>query len=246
MSGTFSRYQNSITNTRTVEITTVSPEQLLVQALDPSGAQISISLDSPPIVFRWPTVGELWSVEQRNGRWYLADRQTSQNDSEYDISEGSEGSTHINGFPVLIDGKRAVRTHAALLGDGTHQSFKIYHNLDTRYVSVWAYPANHFESTLALSFSAKSTALTLVDATLLPNSGSVYVGINKIDYTGKSGNVLTGLTREIPDVDYAEGEQVTTVISPVTFTHKVINEHLIEVNFPTVYSEYGVIVTVIG
>jgi len=39
------------------------------------------------------------------------------------------------------------------------------------------------------------TTITVADASVLPSSGSVWIGAEKVNYTGKSGNDLTGCTR---------------------------------------------------
>lgn len=50
-------------------------------------------------------------------------------------------------------------------------------------------------TTLASDINATATTITVDDASDLPSSGNVWVGCEKISYTGKSGNDLTGCSR---------------------------------------------------
>ncbi len=51
------------------------------------------------------------------------------------------------------------------------------------------------QSTLAATVSGNATSLTVVDSATFPASGAVVIENEIIYYTGKSGNLLTGLTR---------------------------------------------------
>jgi len=52
-----------------------------------------------------------------------------------------------------------------------------------------------------------STSLTLADASLYPTSGTVYIDNEIINYTGKTSNTLTGLTRAATFTNFASGSQ---------------------------------------
>lgn len=71
-------------------------------------------------------------------------------------------------------------------GDGVNQlKSECYHATDNR-------------TTLASALTAAETStITVTDGTDLPSSGNVWVGCEKITYTGKTGNNLTTLTRGV-------------------------------------------------
>ncbi len=75
-------------------------------------------------------------------------------------------------------------------GDGANQLYsKIFHATTVR-------------STLSAAITAVVTTITLTDASSFPTSGTVIIGWEKVNYTGKTGNDLTGCTR---GVDAATG-----------------------------------------
>ena len=57
------------------------------------------------------------------------------------------------------------------------------------------YAGSSIYSKLAANISATDTTITLVDASDFPDSGEIIIGEERITYTGKSGNSLTGCTR---------------------------------------------------
>jgi len=70
-------------------------------------------------------------------------------------------------------------------GDGINQLKSIiYHATDNR-------------TTLASALTKTATTVSVTDASVLPSSGSVWIGCEKVSYTGKSGNDLTGCTRGV-------------------------------------------------
>lgn len=61
-----------------------------------------------------------------------------------------------------------------------------------------SFHATSVRTTLASDLSATETSsMTVEDASELPDSGSVWVGCEKISYTSKSGNILQNLTRGV-------------------------------------------------
>lgn len=55
------------------------------------------------------------------------------------------------------------------------------------------------------------TSIEVTDASRLPNSGTAQVDVEKMDYTGKSGNTLTGLTRGVGGTTPAEHDRGATL-----------------------------------
>jgi len=74
-------------------------------------------------------------------------------------------------------------------------------NLPVRYEVINEGP----KSKLASTISQSQTTVPLVDASLYPSSGTVYVDNELINYTGKSGNTLTGITRAASFGNYSSG-----------------------------------------
>lgn len=60
---------------------------------------------------------------------------------------------------------------------------------------------------LASNVGIASTSLTLADASLYPTSGTIYIDNEIINYTGKTSNTLTGLTRNATFSNFASGSQ---------------------------------------
>ena len=74
-------------------------------------------------------------------------------------------------------------------------------NLPVRYEVINEGP----KSKLASGINSTETTLTLDDASLYPSSGTIYVDNELINYTGKSGNTLTGITRSASFGNYSSG-----------------------------------------
>ena len=60
---------------------------------------------------------------------------------------------------------------------------------------------------LSSNVGIASTSLTLADASLYPTSGTLYIDNEIINYTGKTSNTLTGLTRGSTFTNFASGSQ---------------------------------------
>jgi hypothetical protein len=54
-----------------VTIVTVDPTQGIIQGALKTGSAAHISVYNTPPAFRWPQVGEAWTVRQENGSWFL-------------------------------------------------------------------------------------------------------------------------------------------------------------------------------
>ena len=61
----------------------------------------------------------------------------------------------------------------------------------------------------AIAMDASQETLTLEDGTLFPNSGTLIMNNEIINYNNKSGNILTGLTRAATHTNFAGGSQRT-------------------------------------
>ncbi len=62
---------------------------------------------------------------------------------------------------------------------------------------------------LSAAITSSSSSLKLTDAYWFPSTGTVYVDNELIHYTGKSGNTLTGLTRDANLSNFAAGQNRT-------------------------------------
>jgi len=74
-------------------------------------------------------------------------------------------------------------------------------NLPVRYEVINEGP----KTSLSSNITNSQTTIPLVDASLYPNSGTIYVDNELINYTGKSGNTLTGVTRAATFGNYSSG-----------------------------------------
>jgi hypothetical protein len=74
-------------------------------------------------------------------------------------------------------------------------------NLPVRYEVINEGP----KSKLASNITPTQTTIDLVDASLYPSSGTIYVDNELINYTGKTGNTLTGITRSASFGNYSSG-----------------------------------------
>lgn len=63
----------SVTKLR-VNITSVDPANNVIDALGADAASRRLAVWEVPSNFRWPMVGEDWSIYEQNGSWYLGDR----------------------------------------------------------------------------------------------------------------------------------------------------------------------------
>lgn len=80
----------------------------------------------------------------------------------------------------------------------------------------WFYPRNNTTTTLAEDLDTTETSVDVTDASNLGDIGTIFVGSERIDYTGKSGNTLTGCTRGANNTvaaTHSNGDTVTTAIS---------------------------------
>ena len=78
-------------------------------------------------------------------------------------------------------------------------------NLPVRYEVINEGP----RSKLTSEITSSQNTITLDDASLYPTTGTLYLDNELVNYTGKSGNTLTGVTRASTFVNFAGGSQRT-------------------------------------
>ena len=83
-------------------------------------------------------------------------------------------------------------------------------NLPVRYEVVNEGPG----ARLASDIDAAATDITLDDASLFPNFGTLYIDNELIRYNSKNGNILSGLTRESTFSNFAAGSQRSYTAGP--------------------------------
>lgn len=80
----------------------------------------------------------------------------------------------------------------------------------------WFYPQDGYTTTLNGAITDSATTITLTDASSFPSSGAVFIGSERIEYTGKSSNDLTGCTRGANNTEasaHSDGDSVSTMMS---------------------------------
>lgn len=107
----------------------------------------------------------------------------------------------------------------------------------------WYYPKDIATSTLTTSISKTGTvsSIDLLNANSFDDSGVVQVGSEFFDYTGKSGNSLTGVSRSVDNTDsesHAVGDLVVSGINIIegddSTGHQVIGSSLKKAVFDVV------------
>lgn len=118
---------------------------------------------------------------------------------------GSEQNTNLTSNEIDFD---SVANSVEVLGygDGINQKRSIaFHATDNR-------------TTLAVDITSSQTTIGVVDASQLPATGGAWIGMEKITYSGKTGNDLTGVTRGVSGgIDaYAHSVEIEVVDSQYT------------------------------
>lgn len=98
----------------------------------------------------------------------------------------------------------------------TDELIKGHYNPYTKVFDLFYVPLVKIQTTVNGAFTLGGTTLTLTDASLLPNTGTIYVGGNKVAYTAKSTNDLTvpNTTPSIDDGATVRGEVIEVSIEP--------------------------------
>lgn len=148
----------------------------------------------PGIGFRAGEISRLTAIDAA-ARAAGAEWKVTRNGNDQDVFNFNVGpatpltdSFRFGKTAALVDRKRdseTLRNDVTVLGKGAGNS-----QLTSR-----AFHATTIRNSLAGAAEAGAASLVLVSAASFPTSGIVYVGIERIRYSGKSGNDLTGLTR---------------------------------------------------
>lgn len=83
----------------------------------------------------------------------------------------------------------------------------------------WFYPRDILTTTLNEDLDTSETTVTLTDASLFPIVGTVFVGTERIDYTGRTSNDLTGCTRGANNTTaatHSTGDTVRNAVSIIS------------------------------
>lgn len=79
----------------------------------------------------------------------------------------------------------------------------------------WFYPKDAATTTLSAGINSSATTIPLTDASDFASNGTIFIGKERIDYTGKSSNDLTGATRGANGTtaaSHSSGDVVTSAI----------------------------------
>lgn len=133
-----------------VEVTTVDQEKRKIEAKLKDGGIILVPVYTSPVLFRWPKVGEYWTVRKDGGDWSLGDPidpvvQARSGDSPNEVAialaDLKDGEARIVATPneggagLYLNNHQVPRKYAAtVVGDGP-----VDHQLGTTdiTVSVW-------------------------------------------------------------------------------------------------------------
>jgi len=82
-----------------VKITTVDPSARRIEGVLKDGAIIQIALYEIPNQFRWPIVGEYWTVIRENNFWYLGS--AHELDEDFPVEAMEPGDTKIGATRIF-------------------------------------------------------------------------------------------------------------------------------------------------
>jgi hypothetical protein len=102
--------------------------------------------------------------------------------------------------------------------DSPTQDRQMIFYMDEKNKFHWFYPRDAVNNTLSSAINSSTTTIPLTDASTFPTAGTVFIGAERIDYTGKSTNDLTGATRGANNstaTSHSSGALVTTAIQIV-------------------------------
>jgi hypothetical protein len=188
-------YQYTNTNTDTIVSALIDSISSITEGTNTNYGAVSIRYEN---INRLRGVAELCkNIEYDWWVSYSSDDNYETNYFNVDSTRGSGSSVYtfnISGASQNINNSEKKKddshlvTKATLLGygDGVNQLASTnYHATDNR---TTLNDAGGF-------VSATDTTITVTDASSLPASGNVWIGAEKVAYSGKSGNDLTGCTR---------------------------------------------------
>lgn len=118
-------------------IVTVDPTTRRVEARIKDGAVVQVAVWELPLLFRWPIVGEWWTLIMESGYWMLDKPIEVRANATLEVEALEEGDVRINApsgrVTIMADtGTRAFAyKHVETVGDGIKTVFPIVHNLNT-------------------------------------------------------------------------------------------------------------------
>lgn len=183
-----------------VEILTVDPSQRLVEGQLRDGVPISIAVWETSAAFRWPRVGEMWSVNYVGGYPMLGDRIQDRTE-DFLIEDINQGDMFLDS-EIIYDAK--AQRMVAVNGNLTDGGFAVYQeSLDAFNLTLPIAPtANVLSATQVKDIGEvgqirAGRVLSLQDFTNLGLSAPVGI-YNLSDNTDVSGNGRNLLSRNSP------------------------------------------------
>jgi len=98
----------------------------------------------------------------------------------------------------------------------TNEMIKGHYNPEGKVYDLYYLPLVKIHTTVNGAYTTSGTEIILTDASLLPSTGTIYIGGNKVTYTGKTSNTLTipASTPSIADGAKVRGEVVELTSEP--------------------------------
>jgi hypothetical protein len=94
-----------------IRIETVGRKARQIDGRLRDGAQVKVGLYEITPSFRWPTVGEYWTVSSESGHWMLGNRLEVDPDADYPIESMDEGELRLDAEKVTdAKGREVVAT----------------------------------------------------------------------------------------------------------------------------------------
>lgn len=114
-----------------VRIETVGKKSRQLEGRLKDGASVAIGLYEIPRAFRWPKVGEYWSVNNEHGTWMLGERLELDPDAEFPVE-------NLQDDELRLDGKVIKDALGRVVGGGSDAHFVWTQNANA---TNWGDPA---------------------------------------------------------------------------------------------------------
>lgn len=156
-----------------VQIETVGRKTRRLEGRLKDGGAVAIGIYEISKAFRWPKVGEYWSVHNENGTWMLGDRLELDPDAEFPIEDLGEGELRLDSDTIKdAKGRDVVATE----GVPTNQQVPAWDDTDKEWkpaaVAELAGSDAHF------TWTQNANAVEWGDPTILDPSGPKYINHN--------------------------------------------------------------------
>lgn len=125
----------SLVSQASIQILTVNPSKRIVEGSLPDKSKVALPVWNVPPAFRWPKVGEIWSIHREAGKpWCLGNR-------AIDISTLATDSFLLDGDQIIDSQGRRVPVKKTFTLDAITAGTPILlsHNLGTQDVCVSIY-----------------------------------------------------------------------------------------------------------